>query len=1097
MPHKFYILLLSQIIFVITRANHLNHEHIAHGGIDFIENKGQWRKNILFQADIPNGRLFIENDVLTYVFYAEEDLKKVNKHPHDLPPGGILVHGHCFKVKLKKANKNVQVEGRHELSGKYNYFLGNDPSKWAGNVKRYGELYFKEIWPNIDWRIYVKGEGLEYDFIIHPGGKYEDIELIYDGLDDLKVDNEVLKLTTSVNQLLESKPYTFQLLDGQKQRVESAFKLKNNLLKFYIKDNYDKSKKLIIDPRLIFSSYSGSIADNWGNTATYDEEGNLYTGGITFNGGPGFVTTTGAFDTTFNGGNTDLAITKYRFDGTTLIYSTYIGGGNTELPHSMIVNEDNELFIYGSTGSNNFPTAGTPFQSIFNGGNFFAASGIIYPTGSDIFVLRLSEDGSELMASTYIGGSNNDGLNQATSLEYNYADAYRGEIILDNQSNVVVASCTRSTNFDLSATPIQNTLLGNQDGVVFKMTPDLSTLLWSTYLGGTSDDVTYSLQTNNAGDLYVAGGTTSDTLFPITTWSFKDTFSGDVDGFIVCLDGNGTVMKHSTYLGTDMYDQAYFVQLDSAGSVYVLGQTTGNYTIDTADGEMQVYFQPDSRQFIHKLNDSLSKTDFSTTFGRTGSIFPNLVPSAFLVNTCGNIFISGWGGTLDGNNLRNSRTDGLDFTPGAYQINTDGGDFYFLVLTANATDILYATFFGDPTRNDHVDGGTSRFDKNGIIYQSVCASCQNSDNFPTTIDAWSRTNNSNNCNNGVIKFDFSELTAELDADIINICGTADVVFQNNSQGGITHKWFFGDGTDTTLNSTDSVIHTYDGVGTYTASLIITDSTTCTLQDTDMIVINVFPENLNADAYPDTFICPGQGVTIIGEGGATFLWEPSEFLSDSSSPEPFARPDTTTTYKLLVSDTNGCTDSAEVTISVLNGALALFDYQAPLKPLVSIDELIDFIDNSSFAETYFWDFGDGNSANGVEGGRHSFKEEGIYTVCLTVNNVTGCDSTYCLDIEVIKGRLHIPTAFSPNADGENDRYFLKGKGITNIEFKIFNRWGELVYISDDVNELFNPQKGWDGYFNGKLQGMDVFVYHYTVSFINGDEDSGKGDITLVH
>ncbi len=1088
------ILIWTLFFFVAFTVANQNHEAYQ-GNIKFVENKGQWENFIQYKADIPDGNLFLLKNKLTYVFYKGGSEHLHGQKEHSKAENKFKAH--AFHVNFLKANDNITIKREQPYEGINNYYLGNDPAKWQSGVISYQKIIYENIWPNIDWQMYSYGADLKYDFVVHPGTNTKKIKLLYEGVDNIYLSDGNLHVHTSVNNFIEQQPYAYQIVNGIKITVPCDYKLKNNELSFSFPEGYNRNVDLVIDPRLIFSSYSGSTANNFGFTASYDDEGNLYAGGNVF--GMGYPTSTGAYDSTFNGGTNlvDISISKFSTDGSSLIYSTYLGGNETEVPHSLVTNSNNELYILGTTSSTDFPISSDAADNTFGGGTFanYTQNGAVYRLGTDIIVCKLNADGTALLGSTYMGGSGNDGLNQA--FIYNYGDQFRGEIIVDDNSNIFVASSTRSVGMTL-VNPLQDTIRGSQDGFVFKLNSDLSVIEWSTYFGGNNDDAAYGIQFDRMGNMYICGGTTSDTLLPgISATSLNNQLQGNIDGFIGHISADGSTAINSTYLGTTAYDQVYFVQTDTNNNVYVLGQTEGQYDSMSVNGS--IYYDENAKQFIHKLNPTLNNTIFATTFG-TNTPVPNISPSAFLVNDCENIFLSGWGGNT--NNQGN--TLGMFVTANAYDETTDGSDFYFLLLSQNAASALYATFFGGTQTfgsgisAEHVDGGTSRFDKKGIMYQAVCASCGlSTNNFPTTPGVVSNTDNSSGgCNIGVIKFDFSELTADLEVSLDQSCGSGRASFANKSLGGIKHHWIFGDGTDTTLNSTETVFHNYDAVGTYEILLIITDSTTCTLQDTASTIITIFEENNNAQAFPDTTICLGESVIINALGGNTFYWSPSISLSDSTISSPIASPDSTTTYQVIAVDSNGCIDSARVTVNVKATAIALFDYVSPIKPVVAVGDKVTFINQSSFANSYSWTFGDGTSST-EESPSHAYSNEGIYTVCLTAKTVLSCDSVFCLDIEAVKGRLHVPTAFSPNGDGENDHYFLKGKGVTNIEFKIFNRWGELVYQSTDPDELFDPLKGWDGKYKGELQEMEVYVYHYKVSFIDGESETGKGDITLVH
>ena len=212
----------------------------------------------------------------------------------------------------------------------------------------FGAITFKDIYPNIDVRYYSESGNLKYDFIIHPGGDANLITLYFKGADDLKLSEGNLIINTSIREVKELRPYTYQFNDLGKNEVSSSFIVKGNIVKFKLNEQINLNKTLVIDP-LIFSTFSGSKADNWGYTATYDNRGNFYAGGIAF--GAGFPVNDGAFNTVYNGGpngaySFDIAIIKFNSTGTDRVYATYLGGGQgDEQPHSMVVDANNNLII--------------------------------------------------------------------------------------------------------------------------------------------------------------------------------------------------------------------------------------------------------------------------------------------------------------------------------------------------------------------------------------------------------------------------------------------------------------------------------------------------------------------------------------------------------------------------------------------------------------------------------------------------------------------------------------------------------------------------------------------------------------------------------
>jgi gliding motility-associated-like protein len=731
---------------------------------------------------------------------------------------------------------------------------------------------------------------MKYDFIVSPGGNYKNIEIEYNGADDLYIENGVLYVKTTITDIIENKPFAYQIIDGEKVEVQCNFKLRKNILKFSLPNGYDKTKDLIIDPVLIFSSYSGSTADNFGFTATYDTLGQTYGAGIVF--GTGYPTSTGAYDNTYNGvisavPTVDIGISKFNATGTALLYSTYIGGSGGEAPHSLVTNDAGELYVFGTTGSSNYPRTTGCYDNTFAGGTTINpnGSGVRYSSGCDIFVTKFNATGTGLIGSTFIGGTGNDGINIATGMAFNYGDEFRGEIIVDDLNNCYVATATNSTNFPVVGG--MGSQGGTSDAVVFKFNPTLTTLLWSTHFGGSSDDAAYAIQQDAIGNTFIAGGTKSTNLD-----SAQNTNSGGVDGFLTKYSPTNNLLS-SKYIGTTLYDQCFFVQLDISDSVYTYGQSLGTMPITAGK-----YSNPGSHQFIQKYDNTLTTLSFSTIFGSSSSTI-NISPSAFLVNDCGLIYMSGWGGTVNGI----GSTTGMPVTTGssaAYQATTDGSDFYLMVLEKNADALNYATFFGGTAAAEHVDGGTSRFDKKGNVYQAVCAGCGGNSNFPSTTGTYSSTNGSSNCNLAVFKFNINEIQAIASIPTVVICYPNAAFFSNSSTNGNAYLWNFGDGNTSTAFAPT---HFYGAAGTYTATLLVYDSTGCIKPDSSTITINVF-DPAAAVTSPDTVICPNTSVQLLATGGTSYLWSPSATLSNDTIANPIATPTGPTTYRVIVSNICG-------------------------------------------------------------------------------------------------------------------------------------------------------------------------------------------------
>ena len=886
------------------------------GAARFIENRGQWPSTVTHRAELPGATVWCERGAVLIDRYDAPALQQL-LHAHSGQDGqdaSPRIRHHALRLRFIEANPQPSTQGLGVLPGAYNYLIGADRSRWAGNAHAFRAVEQRELLPGVDLRLRSGDTGFKYDLILAAGADPNTISFAYDGADGLEVLPDRVTIKTSLGDLVETIPLAYQEMNGSRVPINCSYRKVGEAIGFTL-GTYDTGLPVIIDPTLSFSTYSGSLANNFGYTATFDSDGFLYSGSSAF--GQGYPTTIGAYQVLHAGGDglfdgTDIALTKYDTTGTFLIWSTYLGGSSDELPHSLIVNGNDELFVYGTTSSPNFPTTTGAFNASFNGGpavNLTNGLGANYPNGADMIVARLSSDGSQLLASTYLGGSNTDGLNTATGLKFNYADEVRGEVLLDANDNVLIASTTASADMPTTPGSFQTTYGGgSHDGVVLKLDASLTTLIWSTFFGGSLADAAYNVELDENDRLYVAGGTRSADL-PVTPGALNTTFQGGTaDGFVAELTSDGSGLAASTYYGTASYDQCYFADLDQNGYVYLYGQTQapGSQLILNAP-----YNIPGGGQFLAKLDASLSTVLIGTRFGQ-GDGTPDISPTAFLVDYCDKIYVSGWGSAIQGGTLS---TTGLPVTPDGYQLTTDGNDFYLAVFDIDMSALFYATYFGGNISAEHVDGGTSRFDRRGRVYQSVCAGCGGNSDFPIQPDpgAWSPTNNSGFCNNGVFKFDFNFPIVVADFNTTLFCLPTPITFTNTSYGATNYSWAFGDNT---FSSATSPTHVYPSPGVYTVTLIASNPATCNQADT--ISQQVVVLGNGTYAFPDTSVCEGQSVQIgvlpIPSPGITYQWTPTIGLSNPNVPNPIATPAQATVYSLAIS--NGlCTTTATQLVQV--------------------------------------------------------------------------------------------------------------------------------------------------------------------------------------
>lgn len=882
-------------------------------------NKGQWDQEILYKVDAAQGSILLDQKGFTYF------LNSASNHQHH-DKEDVAAEQEAIKIQVVKVHFEgstwdlSKTEGA--LSSHYrNYFQGKDPTKWKSNVHSIASSRYHDFYPGIDMEVAGGDKKLKYSFFVQPGIDPSIIRSKISGSKSIFLEDGNLHIVTEFGDIIEEKPIAWTIKDRKKQKVKVEFKLKNNELVYHFPDGYDETAELVIDPNIVFSTFTGSTMDNWGMSATPDNQGNLYAGGIVFSGGGTYPTTPGVFDASFNNGQPytvvmpngasfsmngfDVAISKFNATGTSLLFSTYLGGNDNESIHSMVTDDNDNLYVFGVTGSTNFPMTPGCFDPTHNGGPFIGTNELGF-NGADIYITRFNAAGSALVGSTFIGGNDTDGINGG-SLFYNYGDPFRGEIIVKN-GFVYLASSTNSANFPtISAS--QGSISGTQDAVAIKINDLLTTVSWSTYFGGTGFESGNGIQLSSANDVYLTGGTTTSNLgFSL---GHDLSYNGGVsDGYIVRLNNATSAQLSGTYIGTSDYDQSFFVQLDTDDDVYVYGQTEGSIPVSAG-----CYGVANSGQFIAKYSTNLTNQLWTTSIG-AGSGHAEISPTAFLVSNCKDIYLTGWGGEINqawspGAGL--STTFGFPVTVDAVQATTNGSNFWIAVLDEDAASLKYATFMGGlTTSSNHVDGGTSRFDKNGNIYHAVCGACGGVDfGFTTTPGVWSPTNQSFNCNLAAFKFELSSIEAIVSTPDPLICLPDPVVFNNNSANGNEFSWDFGDGSTSNLVNPS---HVYSGPGQYTVTLVVKDTNQCFAPDSIEFIVNI-GDFQGGVIDPDILICPGQTAQLEAFGGNTYLWSPAQFLNNPAIANPIATVTQSTLFTCIISDSCGI-DTVQVQVNMV-------------------------------------------------------------------------------------------------------------------------------------------------------------------------------------
>lgn len=1088
-------------------------------GSFMIKNNGQWESDFDYKTNINGGAIFFTSNSVVYNLYDEHQVEEIHHDSHDDDNArNQMVNFHAFEIKFLNA-KTEKLEGENKRAYYQNYYIGNDPQKWKSKVPTFDNVRYQEIYDGIDLVYFTADNHLKYEYYVAPNANAAKIQMQLKGATASLNNNGELVIKTSLGDKKELKPFSYQMINGERKIVKTEFAIDKNIVSFNFPDGYDKNAELVIDPVLIFATYSGGTSMTFGWSAAYDQTGHLYSGGECF--GVGWPVTVGSFQQMF-AGSIDVGINRYTITGTGLVHSTYLGGSSADLPCSMVCTSNDELIVAGYTGSGNFPTTAGCYDNTANGGN-------------DLFITSFDVNGVALLGSTYIGGSGSEGSSTH-------------EVNVDASNNIYVASVTQSSNFPTTAGAFQTAISGSSSGIVLKMDLNCTSLLASTYLGGSGSDMCEGVLIASNGDILTTG-TTSSLNFPTTAGAYQTSIQGGVqDAFVCKFDNSLSNQLAGTYLGTSDDDNGYRVQMDMSNNIYVCGTSDGNnYPVSPG-----VYSNANGRVFIDKLDPNLTTSLLSTKIGATTG-FSFLRPTAFLLDICENVYVSCQGASAN-----------LPITADAYQ-STQGG-LWVTVLTPNYGSQLYGSFIG--SSGDHIDGGGSRFDPQGIIYQSICTS---SPNTYSSIGAHSPTNQASSWDIASMKLEFgySSVTANFTKDKADtVCVNEVISFMSASSSATVFGWDFGDGNTSNLQNPT---HSYSNPGLYTIRLIAEnnaascssiDTVTKTILVAEVIVPQITAYNdtlcdkeqttLNLDVlndngnfkftwtpamavvsggntksplidptlattfnvkvlheqYPgycadsssatinillgdttqmavspeDSTICYGSSVNLVAVGGATYSWTPTIAIDDPLLPTINVTPFSNKDYDVEITDLVGCSATKHVSIQVERAQA-----NAGRDKFVKYGGSISLDGSRSIGSKFLWD-ADPDLLNETSLTPLVSPTE---TKTFYLNAITdfGCTDRDSVVVKITNAV--IPNAFSPNGDNLNDvfRIIWATPDVKIETFRIFNRWGQNIFSTKNIYD------GWDGTYKG--EPCDLGTYYYII-VLSIDEKgyTYKGDINLI-
>jgi hypothetical protein len=602
-----------------------------------------------------------------------------------------------LRMRLANANKATKIAGIDPLPGRVDYFLGQDPSNWRTKIPSYARVKYADVYPGVDLVFYGNQRRLEYDFIVAPGADPKAIALNVEGSRKLRVNSRGdLLVTVSGGEVQFQKPLVYQQINGERREIAGNYAITGNHQVTFAVAKYDSSKPLIVDPVLIYSTYLGGELDDTGQAIAVDSLGDAVVAGTTLS--LQFPTTTGAFTPSPLASNANgvVFVTKMNPAGTSLLYSSYVGGSGGDFGLGVAIDGSGNICVTGETFSTDFPTTANALKPGPNAGNANGTS----------FVFKIDpalSGASSLVYSSYIGGT------QSTVTEFGNGIATDANGLIyvvgltASQPGAALANFPVTASIAFQATPDPANTTGT--GFLTKLDTTktgAASLIYSTYLGGNGvnaattqggfGDAPFGVNEDSTGNTYVAG-TTASTNFPTTTTAFQQTIpAGNTGGtaFVSRFDTTKTgaaSLLYSTYLGGDTADFGDAIALGPSNVAYVTGSTSSPLFPATS-GAFQTKGNAAGIAFITLVDTSLTGSaslKYSTFVGgsQTNMAF------GIAADTVGNAYIAG-------------TTQGPDFpvTKGAFQLapaaGSQGEGFVTKLNPAGtgAADLVYSTYFG-------------------------------------------------------------------------------------------------------------------------------------------------------------------------------------------------------------------------------------------------------------------------------------------------------------------------------------------------------------------------------------------------------------------
>jgi len=557
------------------------------------------------------------------------------------------------------ANADACVSGERPQATKSNYFIGNDRSRWRTGVANYGQVRYEGVYPGIDLVYHGNQRQVEYDFVVAPKADPKRIRLAFDGIDSMHVGEAgELVLRTAHGDVVQPRPLVYQERNGKRQPVEGDYALLGDNQVSFRLGRYDRSRELVIDPVIVYSTYFGGTGFDEVDVIAADADGNAYVAGLTIS--TSFPGSDEIVIQPASGGDYDAYIAKINPQGTAVVWATYLGGTEgVEYSEGIAVDSSGYVYVSGDSNSRDFPVTAGALQTTHGGNN------------RDSWAVKINPTGTALVYCTYLGGSGDEGNLGITA---------------DNSGNAYVFGYTGSPNFPgVTGSSIQPSYAGGgSEAYLVKLNATGTAAVYGTYLGGTAGEDVSDVFIDGSGNAYVTGDTSSTTFPGVNGSSLQPASAGSSDVYVMKINAAGSAILWATFLGGPGLDTGQSIELDSSGNIVIGGLTFST----TFPGVTASSIQPSAGGtydgYIVKLNTDASAILWATFIGGTAAEHLRSIG----LDAADNVYAGGW----------TYSTTFPGVTASSFQPNNAGdADAFLMKINAAGTSILWATYLGAST----------------------------------------------------------------------------------------------------------------------------------------------------------------------------------------------------------------------------------------------------------------------------------------------------------------------------------------------------------------------------------------------------------------